>query len=105
MTRPPITVNITRGAAVESRHAVDAVLMDGRGGVVRAWGDAERVFYPRSSVKLVQALPLIEANMTPKRIAEREGAAGEVLEQFNQQLKEKVGQGAPEGTPAPAARP
>ncbi|MEO0715661.1 MAG: ABC transporter permease [Planctomycetota bacterium] len=51
-----------------------------------------------------QALPLIEANMTPKRIAEREGAAGEVLEQFNQQLKEKVGQGAPEGTLAAAAQ-
>lgn len=61
MTRAPITVNVTRGPAVESEHAVDAVLMDGRGGIVRAWGDTERVFYPRSSVKLIQALPVIES--------------------------------------------
>ncbi len=51
-----------------------------------------------------QALPLIEADMTPERIAEREGAAGEALEQLNQQIKEKVGQGAPDGALGAAAQ-
>lgn len=56
----PLTVEVTRGDMVESRHTGACVVMDSGGGIVRAWGDADRVIYPRSAIKPVQALALIE---------------------------------------------
>ena len=56
----PILVEVTRGNTVESRHrGIVAVAVAG-GAVVAAWGDAERAVFPRSAVKPLQALPLIE---------------------------------------------
>ena len=54
-------VEVTRGPLVESRHQVLAVVVDARGKVVVAWGDGEAVVYPRSAVKPLQAVPLIES--------------------------------------------
>lgn len=61
MTEPAITVSITRGPAVESRHAVHAVIMDGAGKIVHAYGDPKRATFPRSCIKPLQAIALVES--------------------------------------------
>ena len=55
-----IVVEVHRGSLIECRHAVDAVVADAAGKVVAVWGDAEKEIYPRSSIKPLQTLPLIE---------------------------------------------
>lgn len=54
------TVRVIRGGLVESVHRGHAVICDGAGAVVEAWGDPAAVIFPRSSCKMVQALPLLE---------------------------------------------
>ena len=56
----PVLVEVLRGARVESRHAGAVAVADARGGTVLALGDVERPVYPRSAVKALQALPLVE---------------------------------------------
>ncbi len=56
----PFIVEVRRGAQVESRHAVVAIVVDGDGKRVAAWGDADASYFPRSSNKALQALPLLE---------------------------------------------
>ena len=53
-------VECTRGPAVESRHLVDVAVVDPAGRLVQGWGETESVVYPRSAIKSVQVLPLIE---------------------------------------------
>ena len=60
MKHPPLTVEITRGPAVESRHAVHAVLMNGQGEITATFGDSRRLTFPRSCIKPLQAIPLME---------------------------------------------
>ncbi|UWQ21452.1 asparaginase [Jannaschia sp. W003] len=64
-------VRVIRGGRVESVHRGAAVVCDARGAVVEAWGDPDAVIYPRSSCKMVQALPLVEAGLErdPRRLA------------------------------------
>ncbi len=59
MTRSPLLVEVTRGDHVESHHEVDAVLALADGARLESWGDPDRLVLPRSSVKPVQALPLV----------------------------------------------
>ena len=54
-------VEIWRGTFLESQHVGHAVVCDTSGQVVEAWGDPELVILPRSSSKMLQALPLIES--------------------------------------------
>lgn len=54
-------VEVTRGARVESRHAGAAVVVDAAGGVVFAAGDIAQAVYPRSAVKSMLALPMVES--------------------------------------------
>jgi L-asparaginase II len=54
-------VEIWRGDMVESLHHGHAVVCDASGAVVEAWGDPATVIYPRSSCKMIQALPLVES--------------------------------------------
>jgi L-asparaginase II len=54
-------VEIWRGERLESLHHGHAVICDAAGGVVESWGNPEAVIYPRSSCKMVQALPLLES--------------------------------------------
>jgi L-asparaginase II len=54
-----LTVQVWRGAHVESRHRVSAVVIDGQGKIVARWGDPEQLIFPRSAIKPLQALPLI----------------------------------------------
>jgi L-asparaginase II len=58
---PPLTVEVTRGPAVESSHLVHAVVMDGAGEIKAAYGNAQRLTYPRSSLKPLQAIALVES--------------------------------------------
>ncbi len=59
MTNPHPLAEIWRGGLLESSHLGHAVICDAKG-VVEAWGDATAVIFPRSSCKMIQALPLIE---------------------------------------------
>lgn len=54
-------IELWRGGMLESVHAGHAVICDERGEVVEAWGDAGAVTFPRSSCKMIQALPLVES--------------------------------------------
>ena len=53
-------IELWRGEQRESLHCGDAVICDTRG-VVEAWGQPGRIVFPRSSCKMIQALPLIES--------------------------------------------
>ena len=57
----PLTIEVTRGDMVESRHRGAAIVADARGRARRAWGDVERLIYPRSAIKPLQALALVES--------------------------------------------
>ena len=54
-------VDLWRGGRIESRHMGHAVVWHATGGLVESWGDAEEVIFPRSSCKMIQALPLLES--------------------------------------------
>lgn len=74
MTADPIFIEATRGTLVESRHRGAAIVVDAAGGVVLSWGDVERPVYPRSAIKPLQALPLVESGA-----ADRFGLGTEAL--------------------------
>jgi L-asparaginase II len=57
----PVLVEVVRGAIVESRHAGAVAVADVRGHLVVALGDVERPVFPRSAVKALQAIPLVES--------------------------------------------
>ena len=55
----PILVEALRGGIVESFHRGSVAIVDATGAVHTAWGDIDRPVFPRSAVKLLQALPLV----------------------------------------------
>ena len=57
----PVLVEITRGNLVESDHRGAICVMDGDGKALLSIGDVEASVFPRSAVKAIQALPLIES--------------------------------------------
>ncbi len=61
MTEPAQMVELWRGDYLESVHAGHAVIARADGEIAASWGDAEKLILPRSSCKMVQALPLIES--------------------------------------------
>lgn len=56
-----IFVEVARGPFPESVHRGAAVICTPDGEIVESWGDADRVMLPRSSCKMLQALPLVES--------------------------------------------
>jgi L-asparaginase II len=64
----PVLVEVARGALVESRHRGAVAVCDAEGAIALAVGDVTAPIFPRSAVKALQALPLIE-----ERAAERFG--------------------------------
>ena len=60
MSANPVLIEVTRGAAVESRHRGAFVVVDASGKIVHSAGDPHMPIYPRSAVKPLQAIPLIE---------------------------------------------
>jgi L-asparaginase II len=59
--RNPVLVEMVRGALTESRHRGAVAVVDADGAIVLALGDVARPVYPRSAVKPIQALPLVES--------------------------------------------
>jgi L-asparaginase II len=59
MTKPAPFAEIWRGPFLESVHSGHAVVCDDMGQIVHTWGDPEAIVLPRSSSKMIQALPLI----------------------------------------------
>lgn len=56
----PVLVEVTRGVMVESHHHGSAVVVDADGRVVLQWGNIEQPVFPRSAIKPIQAVPLVE---------------------------------------------
>jgi L-asparaginase II len=57
----PVLVEVLRGGAVESFHRGSVAVVDADGAVVAALGDVDRPVFPRSAVKGLQALPLVDS--------------------------------------------
>lgn len=58
---PAVLAELWRNGILESYHYRHAVICDDTGQIVQAWGDPDTVIFPRSSCKMIQALPLIES--------------------------------------------
>ncbi|MGX9356261.1 asparaginase [Roseobacteraceae bacterium S113] len=65
-------IDLWRGGRLESQHLGHVVISDASG-IVAQWGDPGALVYPRSSVKMIQALPLLSsgtgADLHPRRLA------------------------------------
>lgn len=61
MTNPYQMAELWRGELLESIHCGHAVISDAAGHIVEAWGNPKTLIYPRSSCKMIQALPLVES--------------------------------------------
>lgn len=73
----PVMVEVTRGDIVESQHRGRAVVVDREGAVILSWGDVEGAVYPRSAIKPLQAIPLLESGAAAAyEITDREIAVG-----------------------------
>jgi L-asparaginase II len=57
----PILVEVTRGRLVESSHRGAVAVADADGTLLLALGDVSSPIFPRSAVKAMQALPLVES--------------------------------------------
>ncbi len=57
---------VWRGPLVESVHFGHAVICDDTGNIVKSWGNPQAVIYPRSSSKMIQALPLVASGAAAK---------------------------------------
>lgn len=54
-------VEVWRGNVVESVHFGAAAVANSRGEILHGWGDIDTVVYPRSALKPIQAISLIES--------------------------------------------
>lgn len=70
----PVLVEVLRGTTLESSHRGAVAVLDADGGVLASLGDIDRPTFPRSAVKLLQALPLVESGA-----ADRFGLTNEEL--------------------------
>jgi L-asparaginase II len=55
----PLLVEVIRGGVLESSHCGALAVLDADGAVVAQIGDIEHPIFPRSAVKVLQALPLV----------------------------------------------
>ncbi|MCX7565824.1 asparaginase [Sulfitobacter sp. F26169L] len=75
MISPAPFAEIWRGPFLESVHSGHAVICDSSGQIMDAWGDPDAIVLPRSSSKMMQALPLIRSgaadafNLTTQQLA------------------------------------
>lgn len=75
MREAQILAELWRGNLLESVHRGHAVICSANGDILASWGDPDRIIYPRSSCKMLQALPLIESGaadayaLTPEHLA------------------------------------
>ena len=59
-------VEVTRHDTVESRHFGAAIVCDFKGNVVNSWGDIESLVFPRSALKPMLAIHLIESGASDR---------------------------------------
>jgi L-asparaginase II len=57
----PVLVEAWRGNTVESTHRGSLAIVDAEGRLVLALGDIQRPVFPRSAIKVLQALPLVDS--------------------------------------------
>ena len=57
----PVLVELTRGPLTESLHRGAIAVVDAKGNLRASLGDVEKPIFPRSALKPVQAVPLIES--------------------------------------------
>jgi len=68
-------VEVWRGSVLESVHFGAAAIANSNGEIIAGWGDPELVTYPRSALKPIQAIPLVESgaaaarNLGPEHVA------------------------------------
>ncbi len=69
----PVLVEVLRGSLVESRHGGAVAVADTTGGIVLSVGDVTTPIFPRSAVKALQALPLVESGAADRyRLSDEE---------------------------------
>ncbi|MCW9023610.1 MAG: asparaginase, partial [Gammaproteobacteria bacterium] len=56
-----LLVEVTRNETVESRHFGAAVVCDYKGNILDSWGDIEQLMFPRSALKPMLAIHLLES--------------------------------------------
>jgi len=61
-----LLVEVTRNGVVESRHFGAAVVCDVKGQVVESWGDIETLVFPRSALKPMLAIHLVESGASER---------------------------------------
>jgi L-asparaginase II len=70
---PPIAVLVRRGERIESEHRVAYAVATPDGNLLRSSGDVDRPLFPRSAVKPLQALALLESGAAERfAVSERE---------------------------------
>lgn len=57
----PVLVEVVRGSRVESEHRGRVAVVDAGGAAVLGFGDVGRPIFPRSAIKPMQALPLLDS--------------------------------------------
>jgi L-asparaginase II len=62
----PVLVEVSRGELTESRHRGAIAVVDADGTAVLTLGDVETPVFPRSAIKALQALPMVEAGVAEK---------------------------------------
>ena len=56
----PVLIEVTRGPLVECKHRGTLAVATSRGELLVVLGDVDRPVYPRSAIKVLQAMPLVE---------------------------------------------
>ncbi len=54
-------VKVLRNDFIESLHFGDAIVVGPNGNVLIEWGDPDKIIFPRSAMKIIQAIPLLES--------------------------------------------
>ncbi len=62
----PILVDILRAGHIESVHRGAAYVVDENGQELMSIGDVDKLIFPRSAIKIMQALPLVESGVADK---------------------------------------
>jgi L-asparaginase II len=57
----PVFVELVRGPVIESRHRASIAVADAGGAIVQSWGDISQVILPRSGMKPLQAIGMVES--------------------------------------------
>ena len=66
ISKQPLVVEVLRGPVVESVHHVMVAVVNETGGLLHAWGNPQYSVMPRSAIKMLQALPMIESGAADK---------------------------------------